>query len=172
MKKKQEGFTLIELLIVIAIIAVLAGVVFVALNPLKRFQDARDSRRSADVESILSAIKVQQVDNGGAFLTPVNNLASTTAFYMIGDGTSGCDTNCTAFTVASTGACVNLNGVTSTSSLVLGGYMGSIPVSPNGVKTWTASTTGYVLRKASNGIVTIGACENEGDTTPVIQSSK
>ena len=43
--EKRRGFTLIELLVVIAIISILAVVVFVALDPVTRFQDARDSRR-------------------------------------------------------------------------------------------------------------------------------
>jgi prepilin-type N-terminal cleavage/methylation domain-containing protein len=172
--KKERGFTLIELLIVIAIIAVLAGVVFVALNPLKRFQDARDSRRSADVESILSAIKVQQVDNQGNFLTSIRDATTSPdslgnpVIYMIGVGTTGCNTDnadCRS-DVASSGACVNLAGLST------GGYLGSVPISPAGAVTWDASTTGYTLEKLTNGIITIRACENEGATTPEIQSSK
>ena len=51
---KKSGFTLIELLVVIAIIATLATVVFVALNPVQRFSDARNSRRWNDVNTMLT----------------------------------------------------------------------------------------------------------------------
>src|ERR1700687_4340205 len=57
-----SGFTLIELLIVIIIIAALAVVVFVALNPVKRLQDARNARRATDVQSILTAIHEYIID--------------------------------------------------------------------------------------------------------------
>ncbi|EKD47532.1 MAG: hypothetical protein ACD_66C00019G0006, partial [uncultured bacterium] len=43
--RTKKGFTLIELLIVIAIIAILAAAIFVALDPVTRFQEARDARR-------------------------------------------------------------------------------------------------------------------------------
>lgn len=39
----NKGFTLIEILVVIAIIAILATVVFVALDPVTRFADARNA---------------------------------------------------------------------------------------------------------------------------------
>jgi prepilin-type N-terminal cleavage/methylation domain-containing protein len=162
--KKEKGFTLIELLIVIAIIAVLAGVVFVALNPLKRFKDSRDSRRAADIQSILTAIKVHQADNGGYLMNPIESLAAGTT-YMIGDGsTVACGLkNADCATIATTtGGCLNLNGSVATTSLVLGGYLGSIPISPNGTGSWNASTTGYTLYKSSTGAITIRACEVEG----------
>lgn len=155
---QKRGFTLIELLIVIAIIAIIATVVFVALNPLKRFQDARDSRRAADITQILSAIKVHQVDNGGSFLTAVANTATGTV-YMVGTDASGCtgyNANCETDVTAA--ACVDLAG------LVTGGYLGSIPVSPNGAGTWTAGHSGYTLTRASTGIITVKACEGEGGT--------
>lgn len=70
MKKiENQGFTLIELLVVIAIIAILAVTVFVALNPVQRFADARNSRRWTDVNNILTAIHECIVDNGGSLST-------------------------------------------------------------------------------------------------------
>lgn len=65
-RKTNKGFTLIELLVVIAIIAILAVVVFVALDPVTRFEDARDARRWTDVDSILTATHECIVDNDGS----------------------------------------------------------------------------------------------------------
>jgi len=156
-KRKLKGFTLIELLIVIAIIAILAGVAFVALDPLTRFKNARDASRWSDISAILSAIKVNQVDNGGSYLS---SIASTTAdvSYMITAGaTTGCNaqnTNCSV-AIAATGNCVDI------SQLVTKGYLGKVPVSQNGAGAWTPSITGYVLTRSATGIITIKACENE-----------
>ncbi len=150
-KINSKGFTLIELLIVIAIIAIIAGAVFVALNPGQRFQDTRDARRMSDVASILSAIKLNQVDNKGTYLTAIANAASNTVL-MIGSGSSSCNTNCNS--VASSGACIDL------SSLITAGQIGAIPVSPNDNGSWSSSLTGYTLKRASStGIITISACE-------------
>ncbi|HBU07345.1 MAG TPA: hypothetical protein DEB09_04660 [Candidatus Magasanikbacteria bacterium] len=143
----KKGFTLIELLIVIAIIAIIAGVVFVALDPLTRFQDSRDSRRWGDVTGILSAVKINQVDLKGAYL---DSIVTTTEdlYYIIGTDTSGCNSGCTA--VSSTqSACVDLT------ELVTDGYLASVPMDPNG---GTADKTMYYLNKNSNGTLTVGAC--------------
>ena len=154
----KKGFTLIELLIVIAIIAILAAVVFVALDPLTRFQDARDSSRWADVSGLISAIKVYQVDNGGAYLAEITALDNETV-YMIGTADAGCDDsseagNCTTEVVAD-GNCVDLSG------LVTEGYLGNVPISPDGAGTWDSSVTGYTLERESTGIIHIRSCENE-----------
>ncbi len=160
MKKGSKGFTLIELLIVIAIIAILAAIVFVALNPLKRFQDSRDSKRAADIENILAAIKVNQVDNGGSYLAAIST-TTTGSVYMIGTDAPGTANAYNAFctpTVTGTSTIVNLAG------LVTSGHLGSIPVSPNGAGTWTDGHTGYTLSRASTGIITINSCEGENTT--------
>ena len=76
--KNGGGFTLIEVLVVIAIIAILAAIVLVAINPAKRFQDARNSQRKANVEAVLSALQQNMVDNKG-ILTGCPTLPSTAA---------------------------------------------------------------------------------------------
>ena len=154
--KKQKGFTLIELLIVIAIIAIIAAVAFVALDPLTRFKDARDSRRWADVSAIMSALKVDQVDNRGSYISSVSSLTNGWV-YMIGTGTAACnamDAYCTT-DVTTTTNCVDLTG------LITDGYLGAIPTSPEGSGTWSGSSTGYTLTKNTNGTLVIRACENE-----------
>ncbi|MDA2936204.1 prepilin-type N-terminal cleavage/methylation domain-containing protein [Patescibacteria group bacterium AH-259-L05] len=163
-KANNNGFTLIELLIVIAVIAILAGVVFVALDPLTRFRDARDSSRWSDVNEVLSAIKIDQVDNDGTYLSAITSMTAGEV-YMITDGggtdcdggNANCDTNVTAEVVAGD-HCVDLVG------LVTEGYLGDIPLSPDGAGTWTAALSGYTLQRDATGIVTVRACESENTT--------
>ncbi|MCD4705522.1 type II secretion system GspH family protein [bacterium] len=152
MKKqnKANGFTLIELLIVIAVIAILAAVVFVALDPLKRFQDARDSQRWSDVSALISAIKTDQVDNGGAYLAEIASTTNGLA-YTVGTCITGGNSNCGATTTQA--ACVDLSG------LVSEGYLGLVPQDPS---TGSVSESDNYLIKRATGIVEIGACDPEG----------
>lgn len=150
MKSLKKGFTLIELLIVIAIIAILAAAVFVALDPVSRFQDARDSRRANDLTNLITAIKTNQVDNGGAYLASITSLTAG-SYYMIGTDASGCDTGCTAQTTQ--GACADLTG------LATAGYLGSVPMDPS---SGTAAKTDYYVVRNANGTVQVGACDPEG----------
>lgn len=156
MNKNKQGFTLIELLVVIAIIAVLGAIVFVALDPATRFQDARDARRASDVVELLHAIKIDQVDNGGAYLATIGALTEGET-YMIGTAASGCDDQ--DGTVTSDTHCVDLTG------LVTEGYLGTVPVSPDGSSSWTESVTGYTIQRGATGIITVSASEAENTST-------
>ena len=64
--KKEQGFTLIELLVVIGILAVLMGIVLVAINPARQFNQANDAKRGNDIRQILNAIGAYSADNKGA----------------------------------------------------------------------------------------------------------
>jgi type IV pilus assembly protein PilA len=143
----KKGFTLIELLVVIAIIAVLATVVFVALNPTKRFTDARNSRRYADVETILTSIHEYAVDNSGALPTGI-----ATSEKQLGTCVSGGATLCSG----AAAACLDLSG-----STLLGKYLKTIPFDP---QQTSGATTGYSVVVDTNGIVTVKACAAEGVT--------
>ncbi len=138
-KKKnifQRGFTLIELLVVIAIIAILAVTVFVALDPVTRFADARNSRRFQDVNNTLTAVHEYIVDNGGDLPT---GLATNTAATCIGSGTG----------------CINLTAP-------LAKYLKSLPTDPDG---GTAADTGYTVAVDANNIITIAAPGAENGLT-------
>jgi uncharacterized protein (TIGR02145 family)/prepilin-type N-terminal cleavage/methylation domain-containing protein len=61
---KKKAFTLLELLIVVVTISVVAVVIYVALDPLTRFQEARDTTRIADIQQIRRALELYVTDNG------------------------------------------------------------------------------------------------------------
>ncbi len=154
--ESQKGFTLIELLIVIAIIAILAAVVFVALDPLTRFKDARDSQRYTDTTQILQAVKLYQVDNGGALPPNVYDMTTGTV-YMIGTATSACDDQNSVCDTAVGGdsLCVDLG------EIVSAGYLPSVPGSPDGGGAWSTSISGYTMQKSATGTLTVRSCESE-----------
>jgi prepilin-type N-terminal cleavage/methylation domain-containing protein len=157
LNSKYRGFTLVELLIVIAILAILAAVAFTALDPLTRFQDARDSSRWTDATALIGAVKLDQVDNGGSYIGTVSALTAGTE-YQISDAVTvtGCNTTCPL--VAAVDDCVDMSGI------VTEGYLGALPVSPNGAGTWDSTHTGYYLIRNANNSVTVGSCEAENTT--------
>lgn len=157
MEIKKKGFTLIELLVVMAIIAALAVVIFVALNPVQRLKDARDSKRISDVESILTAIHQSIVDNKGTLPTGLSTSMFET---QIGTSGSGC-TLATGGCAATASACVDL-------SSPLSRYLKSVPIDPT-TSTYSSSKTGYSVVVDNNNIVTVKACGTEG-TTNISQS--
>lgn len=61
----RKGFTLIELLVVIGILAVLLAIVLVAINPGRQFEQANNTKRSADVNTILNAVHQYMAENKG-----------------------------------------------------------------------------------------------------------
>lgn len=165
--KSQKGFTLVELLIVIGILAVLAAFVFVALNPTARFQDSRNARRWADVNLILQAIKLDQVDNGGAYHTNITALTDDT-YYQIGEASTGCNTTCSNPSITMQAACVDLL------DLIDEGYMAELPTDPNASGV-SDDHIGYYVYKYSSGQISVGSCHEEagsGASTPTIEVSR
>lgn len=152
--KKRQGFTLIELLIVIGIISILAAIIYVAVDPAKRFAEARDAERSSSTNAILNAMLKYTVDNRG---TLPNGIATSTAatYYMIGTANSGCDSvTCSAVTIGSA-TCKDV-GVS-----LVDTYIASMPIEPSNVTTYDATMTGYYYSVSSNGRITVGACDPE-----------
>ena len=60
-KQSIKGFTLIELLVVISIIGLLASVVLTNVNSARG--KARDARRVADLQQIITALQLYYHDN-------------------------------------------------------------------------------------------------------------
>lgn len=159
--QRQKGFTLVELLIVIAILAILAAVVFVGIDPTARFEDTRNAKRSTDLNNILSALKLNQVDNKGAFIEALSDKPEGAA-YMIGTNPNDCTTSCTTPIITTSPNCVDLSGLVKPAGS-RGGYLPSVPFDPStgNEPLGTASMTGYYVMKNTNKTLTIGACHTE-----------
>jgi prepilin-type N-terminal cleavage/methylation domain-containing protein len=147
---KRKAFTLIEILLVIGMIAVLATVVFVALDPAKRFQDTRNAKRSTDAQSILSAIQTSIIDTQGTLPSGI-----TTVEKQVGTAATGCAIATGGCSVVGATDCVNL-------SVTLAKYLKTIPQDPSG---GTQALTRYSVAVDTNGIVTVKACGAEGGAT-------
>jgi prepilin-type N-terminal cleavage/methylation domain-containing protein len=157
----KAGFTLIELLIVIAVIAILTSIVFVALNPLGRFQDARNSTRWTDVNAVLSAIKLNQVDNKGIYITAIDDMVVDT-YYEIGSS-DNCNVTCANPDLTLQEGCVTLGELVDT------GYLPAVPLDPSA--DGADGNNYYYIMKSSTGTLEVGACNEEagtGQDTPVI----
>lgn len=153
---KRLGFTLVELLLVIGIIATLAVVVFVALDPAKRFADSRDARRTSDAETILSAVHQYIIDNKGVFPSGLTDNEE----WLLGASGNYCVNNIKA----AEGGCNANNNSCLDLTTPLARYLKSMPFDP---KDGTMDITQYSIMKDSNGIVTVRACSAEGGNISV-----
>jgi len=166
-----KGFTLIELLIIIGIIGFLASAILVAVDPVKRIQDARDAKRWSEINGVLSAILTKQVDDRAAYTGSTNYpiVASDTVGQMIidvpADG-AGVPTTCVAlpaatctakaFNNAGTAAVCYVNlGYTGGTNPLVPTYLAQVPLDPNG---GVAANTKYYLQKYLSGRIEVGAC--------------
>ena len=59
----KSGFTLLEILLVVGIISILAGIVIVAVNPVKQLNAVRNAQRMSDMKQINSAISQYYIKN-------------------------------------------------------------------------------------------------------------
>lgn len=156
---------MIELLIVIAVLAILATIAFIAIDPLSRFQDARNAKRSTDVNEILNAIKMYQVDHKGAIPLSIEQHASPDVFNLIGTGSS-CNQPCYQPNLVTEPFCVDLT------DLVTAGYLPSVPQDPS---SGNEEKTGYYLEWNANKTFTVGTCVEEqgsSDTVPEITATR
>ncbi len=138
------------MIIVIAIIAILASAVFVALDPARRLHESRNARRWSDIETIINAVIKYQIDNEGEHYAEVRDLTDN-VYYTVGTCTIGGNNGCTAQTTRS--ACVDLSDMGSN-------YLSTLPMDP---KDGTELKTDYYLKRDTNDMITVGACDAEGE---------
>lgn len=149
----RRGLTAFEVLISTGIFAVLIIAILSAADPLRKYQTNRDAIRQADIEKIATAIRTDQVDNGGSYLQNVAGLKADEA-YQVGTAAAGCNLSCAGHTTQS--ACVDLT------PLAIEGYLTSVPMDPN---SGTSIETNYYVIRQSSGEIEVGACRPEISNT-------
>lgn len=155
----RSGFTLIELIIVIAIIVAIAAAAFVAIDPARRLHAARNSTRWADITAVLEAVKTYQADNDGAFPATSVAIDSTGATFQLLGATVGSCASATCAVLPKNSIATSNCGVSGLST-DLRPYLASIPFDP---VTGSVDNAQYYINKDSYGILTIGACNPEGE---------
>jgi len=168
---RRSGFTLIELIVVITIIVIIATSVFVAIDPARRLHAARNSTRWADITSILESIKKYQVDNDGDMPSSDVTIDSASgSVQIIGESVGACGSlTCGTQTVAASDC--GLNGLDTD----LRPYLRKMPQDP---RTGTEDDTRYYVNKDQYSIISIGACDPEGEeaggggTSPTIEVTR
>ncbi len=69
--KQSSGFTIVELLVVIIVIAILAAIIIIAYTGIK--QQAADSKRDADLDSLKKAIVLGRTKTGNTLVEITDN---------------------------------------------------------------------------------------------------
>lgn len=101
----QKGFTLIELLVVIAILGVLAAGLLVAINPLKKINQAKDATMKSSMSQIANALQANFTSSNGIYPATLATLSSSGELKVVPNQPSGSAFNYVVSTVCTTSSC-------------------------------------------------------------------
>lgn len=149
---KKWGFTVIELFLAVAIGVLVVGLAFLQFDPGRRSHAARNEQRWSDAHAILQAIRTSVAENGAL---PVSLDTETGSVQIIGDAPGNCASLVCADQIIAPDHCA----VSDLESLLLR----SLKRFPKDPKTGTVSDTRYYVNRDLYGIVTVGACDTEGE---------
>lgn len=137
----RKGFTLLEILLVVAAIAILAGIVIVAINPVKQMGETRNAQRHSDVTTILNAVYQYMIDSG-EIPSDISVSADCNTFSTNEICKSGISTSlCSNFT--------DLNVLTKNQK-----YLVELPEDPSNT---SSNGTGYYISSTADGRINVCA---------------
>lgn len=150
---KTRGFTIIEMLIVIAILGILSALVLIQVDPARRIHQASNATRWSDVLTILEGIKRYQADNDSTLPSTTTAIDSNpSTVQIIGENVTNC--SCTGQSVISSPC--GVSGLDTDLRV----YMASIPMDP---VSGSSDDTRYYVNVDAYEIITVGACDAEGE---------
>ncbi len=143
---KEKGFTLIEIILVIAVIGVLAAVVFVAVDPARRFGEAQNSLRDKNCDELEKCLTTLVADNNGTVPAAIAALTLNTPYMLVSAGGSTAG-NATCTTLGQDIARVDL-------ASLMEPYIGELPIDPDA----TGDDTGYYITRVSDAGFVVEHC--------------
>lgn len=149
MFEQRRAFTLVELVVVVTIFAILAAAVYVAIDPTRRINEARNADRNEDLVELVDALARYEKDNGASYQALEE--AAVGNYYMIGTCTAGAESACALKETQSN--CIDLAGLTAS-------YLEAIPMDP---VTGSPEMTSYYLQKNEDETLTLGTCSPDGE---------
>lgn len=148
MNTKNSGYTLIEVLVAGAILTVTSSTAFATINPAQKLQEARNVKRSVDVQQIVTATELYIIDHKGEFPPGFPQVGEEV---QIGSGSSCIIPPKDTFCNTPITTCYNLPGV-------VGTYLSELPTDPLPEKY---TGTGYTIQRDENNRITVKACGTE-----------
>ncbi len=122
--------------------------IFILVDPTKKFAEARNERRWSDASLIFEAALKYASDRDGTVPVGLDDDANTAQ--VLGAKASGCDFGCSAKKTLS--SCLDL------SSVLIGSSLSKIPYDP---QSGSSAFTDYYINKLADGRIEVGACDPE-----------
>lgn len=160
---------MVELIVVVGVVVILMGIVLVAINPARRFAEARNAERWSNVNAVLNAVIKFTADRGGTY--PANIDTDTATVQLVG---TGLGITCAADLCSDrpdeqlplSDCFANLGGD------LVDEYLASIPGDPQASDP--VVDTRYYVDKTAGGRIVVGACDEDpvGGSTTQIEVSR
>lgn len=139
-----RGFTLPEILVTVGILSILAVIAIIAIDPVHRFEDARNSRRLSDIQTVTGALHQYTIDHRGILPEGLDQHER-----QIGTGKTGCALQTSECTIPGDTDCIDL-------TTVLDPYLHGVPIDPsNGNEVLTH----YSVHLGTNNAIVVRACD-------------